>query len=42
MDYQTKIKLYEILMTINLKIEEYIYKKNSIFNFFYIYLKIHC
>jgi hypothetical protein len=39
MDYQTIIKLYEILMTINLKVEEHIYTKNY---FFYIYLEAHC
>jgi hypothetical protein len=39
MDYQTIMKLYEILMTINLKVKEHIY----IFLFlrdFYIYLEI--
>jgi hypothetical protein len=41
MDYQTIIKLHEILITINLKVEEHIYKK-FIFKFFYIYLEIHC
>jgi hypothetical protein len=34
MDYQTIMKLHEILITINLKVEEHIYKFFSIFNFF--------
>jgi hypothetical protein len=38
MDHQTIMKLYEILMTINLNIEKYIYKKNSIFKFFFIFI----
>jgi hypothetical protein len=42
MDYQTIMKLHEILMTIDLKVEEHIYKKFSIFIYFCIYLKIHC
>jgi hypothetical protein len=45
MDYQTIMKLYEIWMTINLKVEEHIYKLFSIFKIFYffcIYLEIHC
>jgi hypothetical protein len=39
MDYQTIIKLYEILMTINLKLEEHIY---NFFSIFYIYLEVYC
>jgi hypothetical protein len=36
------MKLHEILITINLQVEEYIYNFFSIFIFFHIYLKIHC
>jgi hypothetical protein len=39
MDYQTIIKLHKILMTINLKLKEHIYKLFN-FYFFYIYLEI--
>jgi hypothetical protein len=42
MNHQTIMKLYEILMTINLKVEEYIYNFFSIFkSFFCIYLEVH-
>jgi hypothetical protein len=43
MDYQTIIKLHEMLMTINLKVEEHIYIKKSFLRFFVcLYLEIHC
>jgi hypothetical protein len=41
MDYQTMMKLHEICMTINLKVEEYIYKFLFIYLFIYIFLEIH-
>jgi hypothetical protein len=42
MNYQIIIKLYKIRMTINLKIEKYIYKFFLFLRFFYIYLEVYC
>jgi hypothetical protein len=38
MDYQTIIKLYKIWMTINLKVEEHIYKKKFIFKIYFVFI----
>jgi hypothetical protein len=42
MDYQTIMKLHEILMNINLNVEEHIYNIFLFLRFFYIYLEIYC